>query len=215
MAKNTFATFYPSSGRSLRAYGLLRCKAHQAHNPRVETCLLLEPPDIFAEFEHLGSASNYLNEISGLADHLSLFEDLRPSELQTLCGLMNCFGSSSNMTLFNDGDAGEFLIIILTGKIQVIKHAKSIATVGPGEYLGEMSLIDGAPRFASCVTLEPTDFAVLTRQALVDILLKMPRLGNKLLLVPIPGRQAAWRRFPARARGRRRGSPACLNWCRG
>ncbi len=87
------------------------------------------------------------------------------------------------MTLFNDGDAGEFLIIILTGKIQVIKHAKSIATVGPGEYLGEMSLIDGAPRFASCVTLEPTDFAVLTRQALVDILLKMPRLGNKLLLV--------------------------------
>jgi CRP-like cAMP-binding protein len=46
-----------------------------------------------------------------------------------------------------------------------------------------MSLIDGQRRFASCITTQPTDFAVLTRQRLNDILADHPRLATKLLLV--------------------------------
>jgi CRP-like cAMP-binding protein len=58
-----------------------------------------------------------------------------------------------------------------------------MAKIGPGSTLGEMTLLDGKPRFASCITLEPTDFAVLTRAGLNEILMQMPRVGNKLLLI--------------------------------
>jgi len=140
-------------------------------------------PGLFPSLEFLGSASKYVSEIFDLIDHIPIFEDLKLSEVESLCGFMDCFGAPRDTTLFTDGQEGHFLLIILTGKIQVVKHARIIATVGPGATLGEMSLIDGEPRFASCITVEPTDFAILTRQAMIDIMLNMPRLGNKLLLV--------------------------------
>ena len=91
------------------------------------------------------------------------------------------------MTLLKEGDAGDFLLLILTGKVVVEKtiegaEVKHISEVVAGSTLGEMSMIDGLPRFASCTTVSPTDFAVLTRETLNNVLLQMPRLGNKLLL---------------------------------
>ena len=72
--------------------------------------------------------------------------------------------------------------------MNVIKQAgdgstKFIAAVGPGASLGEMSLIDGQARFATCISTEPVDFAVLDRKALNEVLVSQPRLGNKLLLL--------------------------------
>jgi len=46
-----------------------------------------------------------------------------------------------------------------------------------------MSLIDGQTRFATCISTEPVDFAVLDRKALNEVLVSQPRLGNKLLLL--------------------------------
>jgi CRP-like cAMP-binding protein len=60
---------------------------------------------------------------------------------------------------------------------------KVVAHIEPGGFLGEMSLIDGKQRFASCISTQPTDFAVLTRQALSEILVDHPPLGSKLLIL--------------------------------
>jgi CRP-like cAMP-binding protein len=57
-----------------------------------------------------------------------------------------------------------------------------MTTVGPGATLGEMSMIDGEARFATCMALEPTTFAVLSRDSLVQIILEEPGLGAKLLV---------------------------------
>jgi CRP-like cAMP-binding protein len=45
-----------------------------------------------------------------------------------------------------------------------------------------MSLIDGEPRFASCVTLEPTCFAVLDRESLTRLVAEEPKIGVKILM---------------------------------
>ena len=57
-----------------------------------------------------------------------------------------------------------------------------MATAGPGKTLGEMSLIDGEPRFASCVTLESTLFAVLDREGLIRVVSEEPKIGVKILM---------------------------------
>jgi CRP/FNR family transcriptional regulator, cyclic AMP receptor protein len=144
--------------------------------------------ELFPSLEHLGSATRYIAEITDIVDQIPLFGDLEIAEVESLCSYMQCFGAPRNVTLISEGATGEFLLIVLTGKVKVVKHSGSevettIAVVGPGASLGEMSMVDGEARFASCITVEPTDFAVLSRDDLGEIVHNMPRLGNKFLLL--------------------------------
>ena len=136
----------------------------------------------------LGSASLYEDEIFDIIDHIPLFEDLTHKEVTQLCAKMECFCAKRGDVIMKEGDDGDFLVIILTGQVAVIKAGanadhKQLAVVGPGASLGEMSLINGKPRLATCVAKEPTDMAVLTRDTLYDTLVLHPSLGNKVLLI--------------------------------
>ena len=140
------------------------------------------------QLEPLGSASGYAEEIRPILSSLALFEGFSESECASIFDYMACYGAASNTTILQEGDVGDFLIMVLTGRMDVLKadatgESKVVAHILPGGILGEMSLIDGQHRFATCLTREPTDFAVLSRQALNEILVDNPRLGNKLLLI--------------------------------
>jgi CRP/FNR family cyclic AMP-dependent transcriptional regulator len=138
----------------------------------------------------LGSAAQYEQEIFEILDHIQLFEDLGLQEVSQLCRNMECFSAKRGDVIMTEGDDGDFLGIILTGEVSIVKHdvkaaekEKLLAVVGPGTSLGEMSLINGKPRFATCVAREPTDIAVQTRDTIYDILVLHPSLGNKVLLI--------------------------------
>jgi CRP/FNR family cyclic AMP-dependent transcriptional regulator len=136
----------------------------------------------------MGSASHYEDEIFSIIDHILLFEDLARAEISQLCAKMECFCAKRGDVIMREHDDGDFLGIILTGEVAVIKSSdngepKQLAVVGPGASLGEMSLINGKPRFATCIAKEPTDIAVLTRDTIYDILVLHPSLGNKVLLI--------------------------------
>jgi CRP/FNR family cyclic AMP-dependent transcriptional regulator len=80
-------------------------------------------------------------------------------------GVVRAFARGS--VLINEGDQGDSLFIILSGKVKVFASNAAGKEVvidfhGPGEYVGEMSLA-GAPRSASVITTEPTTCAVVTR----------------------------------------------------
>jgi len=143
--------------------------------------------NLYPQLQSLGSASLYFDEILGI-EHVKLFEDFSNVEIEALCRYMPCYAAPTGCRLLTEGDEGDFLLLILTGKVAVLKQMESggslsLAVAEPGMTLGEMSLIDGEPRFASCDTIVPTDFAVLSRASLNAILVQMPRLGNKLLLI--------------------------------
>jgi CRP-like cAMP-binding protein len=79
------------------------------------------------------------------------------------------------------------MLLILEGSIEVVKkdvrgQTQVLSIAEPGKVLGEMSLIDGEPRFASCFSLTPVDFAVLDRQSLSRLITEEPTLGIKLLM---------------------------------
>jgi CRP-like cAMP-binding protein len=138
----------------------------------------------------LGSAAQYEQEIFEILDHIQLFEDLGLQEVSQLWRNMECFSAKRDDVIMTEGDDGDFLGIILPGEASIVKHdvkaaekEKLLAVVGPGTSLGEMSLINGKPRFATCVAREPTDIAVLTRDTIYDILVMHPSLGNKVLLI--------------------------------
>jgi CRP/FNR family cyclic AMP-dependent transcriptional regulator len=141
----------------------------------------------YPQLQSLGSASLYFDEILRI-EHVKLFEDFFKDEIEALCRYMMCYSAPSGCRLLKEGEEGDYLLIILTGKVSVLKQNEAggercLSVAGPGMSLGEMSLIDASPRFASCDSIIPTDFAVLNRASLNSILVQMPRLGNKLLLV--------------------------------
>ena len=75
-----------------------------------------------------------------------------------------------NVTIIQEGDAGDSLFIILAGKVKVYASDDNgreviIDIFGPGEYVGEM-VLDGGLRSASVMTLEPSTFAVISRTEL-------------------------------------------------
>jgi CRP/FNR family cyclic AMP-dependent transcriptional regulator len=75
-----------------------------------------------------------------------------------------------NTVIINEGDRGDSLFVILSGKVKVYVSDDDgremiLDHYGPGDYVGEMAL-DGRPRSASVMTLEPTSCSVVTRDAL-------------------------------------------------
>jgi CRP-like cAMP-binding protein len=100
---------------------------------------------------------------------------------------MQVYRAEPGQTIIREGDIEDFMLLIVQGRVDILKTDKrgtiqSMTSVGPGMTLGEMSMIDGEPRFASCMAVEPTTFAVLSRDAMVGIILEQPSLGAKLLI---------------------------------
>ncbi|HEX6723523.1 MAG TPA: cyclic nucleotide-binding domain-containing protein, partial [Burkholderiaceae bacterium] len=87
--------------------------------------------------------------------------------------------------LIEEGDRGDTLYVVLSGRVRVYSSNEagrevSYGVYGAGEYLGEMSL-DGGPRSASVITLEPTACSVVQREALQAYIAEQPAFAFELL----------------------------------
>lgn len=54
------------------------------------------------------------------------------------------------------GDVGSGLFVVASGSVQVVRDGETLATLGPGEFFGELSVLDGRPRTAQVLAAEPT-----------------------------------------------------------
>src|SRR4029079_11974400 len=83
-----------------------------------------------------------------------------------------------NTVFITEGDSSDSVCVILSGRVKVFLsdsegHEMILDTHGPGEYVGEMAL-DGKPRSASVMTLEPSTFSVVAREALREAIRQDP-----------------------------------------
>lgn len=137
--------------------------------------------------EPAGRASEFPAEIYALMARTPLFADLDEAQTRRLGESMQVYEVPTGIALINEGEIGDFMLLLLGGTVDVLRRSRQgfasrIAVAASGHALGEMSMFDGEPRFASCVTNEPCRIAVLTRHALLQVLHDEPRLGVRLLL---------------------------------
>ena len=90
-----------------------------------------------------------------------------------------------NAVIINEGDRGDSLYVILTGKVKVYVSDDDgremiLDIYAPGDYVGEMAL-DGRPRSASVMTLEPTTCSVVTRDELRSAISANPDVAMGLI----------------------------------
>jgi CRP/FNR family cyclic AMP-dependent transcriptional regulator len=120
--------------------------------------------------------------MTGAADP---FEPLHDEVLRNIAtsGVVRTF--ARNTVLINEGDVGDALYVILSGRVKVYSTNEAgrefvIDFHGAGEYVGEMTL-DGEARSASVMTVEPTTCAVVNRAQFRDFILAHPDFAMHLI----------------------------------
>jgi CRP-like cAMP-binding protein len=88
---------------------------------------------------------------------------------------------AAGTTLIEEGEEGDALFVILEGAASVRRKDTEVATVGPGAWFGELALLDGEPRSATVVALEPTTVAVLGVRLFRTLLREFPEMTSQVL----------------------------------
>jgi len=105
--------------------------------------------------------------------------------VRELASLGRVRGYPKNTVFITEGDSSDSVFVVLTGKVKVFisdteGHEMILDTQGPGEYVGEMAL-DGKPRSASVMTLEPSTFAVIARDPIREAIRQNPDFALEMI----------------------------------
>ena len=112
-----------------------------------------------------------------------LFEGCSRRELNLLADAATEMEVPAGKVLTEQGSVGRHFMVIVDGEVDVTRDGTQVAVLGPGDFFGEMSLLDGEPRTATAVTLGPTHVLMLTTAAFNQVLESMPTVDRKLLTV--------------------------------
>ena len=117
----------------------------------------------------------------------AMLEDLTPHEADTLGALMPRVRARAGQALIREGEVGDWMLLLLSGTVDVLKASPNgetsrLAVIKEGTSVGEMSMLDGAPRNASCVAIEDVQAGVLTRAVIARLIQEHPAIGAKLLV---------------------------------
>lgn len=80
-----------------------------------------------------------------------------------------------------EGGHTETLFVVLEGTAKVVRGGRTISHRGPGEFFGEISMIDGRPRAASVIAETPMRCLVLSQHALRQLLMSEPQIAWPML----------------------------------
>ena len=115
--------------------------------------------------------------MSEVIDHLSavpLFRGLPESAMEAVAGLAMETQFADGETVTREGDEGDAFFVVIDGQLDVSRNGMTLRELGPGDFLGEIALIDGRPRTAT-VTASGAVKALCVRRS--DFLELMDRYG--------------------------------------
>jgi CRP-like cAMP-binding protein len=117
---------------------------------------------------------------------LSLFVDLKSSELKIVDGLLHERYYLEDEVIFDEGDEGEAIYIVLEGKVLICRQGQGeegkIAELGAGSFFGDLALLDNAPRVAQARASEDCTLAVFFRADFMSLLETHAVIASKISL---------------------------------
>jgi signal transduction histidine kinase len=110
-----------------------------------------------------------------------LFANLDNRLLESVVAIGRTAALAPEQVVFREGDPPDGLYVILSGEVSVYRQQDDdtqlhVRTLGPGQYFGELALLDGGPRSASVATRAPSELFLLERAAFLQLLPRAPGL---------------------------------------
>ena len=116
-----------------------------------------------------------------LLRNVPLFSGLSAKELMSLSRLMDEVDLKPGTVIIREGNTGGEFFIVIEGTIEVKRKGRRLARLGPGDYLGEIALIDHGPRTATAMVETDARLLVLASREFHSMLASDPRIENKIL----------------------------------
>lgn len=143
--------------------------------------------DLLSHLEALGGGELFVEDIAALSGRSVFFADFERADMDRLARYMRVYRAQAGQAIIRESDEGDFMFLILAGAVDIFKtnlqgDRQLMTSVGAGATLGEMSMFDGEPRFATCIATDTTTLAVLTRDDMAQLVLEDAALGAKILI---------------------------------
>jgi CRP/FNR family transcriptional regulator, cyclic AMP receptor protein len=121
------------------------------------------------------------NPTADLLRGVDLFEGLTIKELELVAGACKQDEFRAGDDIVTQGGRSARLYLIVDGTAEVRVHGSMVVQIGPGDYFGEMAVIDGEPRAATVTATSPVSVLSLAHFNVKVLLRSMPDIGFKML----------------------------------
>ena len=112
---------------------------------------------------------------------IPLFEGLSKKQLSQVSRLMTPLDLKAGKVIARQGEVGREFLILLEGQVEVARDGKIIAVRGPGDFIGEIALLDNRPRTATVTARTDVVVEVLNRGEFASLLAEAPELSSQVM----------------------------------
>ncbi len=113
---------------------------------------------------------------------IPIFAELSKKELKQLSRLMTEIQVREGRVLTREGEVGREFMIIIDGTAVVRRGGRKIADLGPGDFLGELAVLSGAPRTADVIATSDMTLETLNRREFMSLLDESTTIAKKVLI---------------------------------
>lgn len=125
-----------------------------------------------------------LQQVQQMLNAIPFMKSLGQQEIEELAYQLNQRHFMKGETIIRQGEPGKLFHLVTRGRVNVFRKKflgqKKLAMLSPGEFFGEMALIDNVPRTATVVGEEDGEMYTLSRDAFEKVLLKNPQIGETI-----------------------------------
>jgi CRP-like cAMP-binding protein len=116
-----------------------------------------------------------------LLERVPLFAGVSRDELEAIGRIANEMDVPAGTALTHEGRHEGYFFVIMSGTVRIERGGRSINTIGAGDFLGEIALLDGGPRTASATTESPCRLLSLTHERFHQLLDTSPSVRTAVL----------------------------------
>ena len=116
-----------------------------------------------------------------LLERVPLFAGLSRDQLEALGGIVREVDVKPGDVLIHEGRHEGYFFVVVDGSVGIERGGRTINTLGPGDFLGEIALLDGGPRTATATANAPSRLLSLEHQAFDDLMDSSPEIRSAVL----------------------------------
>ncbi|MEX0846680.1 MAG: cyclic nucleotide-binding domain-containing protein [Ilumatobacteraceae bacterium] len=113
--------------------------------------------------------------------NVPLFQSCSQKDLEKIARAGDEVTMPAGSLIVDQGQTGREAFVILAGSVTVRRNGKKISSVGPGNIVGELSLLDHGPRTATVICDTDCTFLLLDQRRFLGVIDDVPAIGHKLL----------------------------------
>jgi CRP-like cAMP-binding protein len=116
-----------------------------------------------------------------LLEHVPLFAEMSHDQLEELSGIVREVDVKPGDVLTHEGRHEGYFFVVVDGSVGIERGGQTINTLGPGDFLGEIALLDGGPRTATATAVTPSRLLSLEHQAFDDLMDASPSIRTAVM----------------------------------